>query len=342
MTSPEDVLLAPYTTFRIGGPAQFFKEAKTEEDIHHAISFVQSHTIPLLPLGGGANILVPDKGVHGLVLKIEIGGVVWKERETHVELLVGSGQPWDLVVKEAAGRGLWGIENLAGIPGTMGGATVQNIGAYGTELSEIFVFADTINAKTGEERRIAKEECAFGYRDSIFKKHPELIITRVGLILSRTATPKLSYPDLVLAKERDEALETPYDIAQTVRAIRARKFPDISMTGTAGSFFKNPLITKEQALRLTNQFPDLRQFPQQDGRVKIALAWVLDHALHLRGFTKGPVRLFERQPLVIVAERGATSADVDELAKEVAKRVFDATNIVIEREVETFGARKNL
>lgn len=333
----KDVQLAPLTTLHVGGSARFFTEAHTEMDVADAIVHARDYRLPLHPLGGGSNVLVPDAGIEGVVLKMAMRDIVFENDETL--LIAEAGAFWEDVVDSASAHGLFGVENLAGIPGTIGGAAVQNIGAYGAELKDIFEYADVINSATGSRERITRTEALFSYRTSFFKEHREYIITRVALCLLRRAEPNISYADLLRAHADGLPLTTPRDIAHTVRAIRASKSPQDVLEGTAGSFFKNPIIPRELAASLMQRFPDMPTFPQEDGAIKISLAWLLDHALSLKGFSMGHARLYERHPLVIVARAGACATEVDALAYEVEKRVFAATGIKIEREVETFGAR---
>ncbi len=333
----EHVSLAPFTTFHIGGSARFFIEAHTEKDIEDAIALACKHGLPLHILGGGSNVLVPDTGVEGVVLRIALRDITCENDGDDMLLVAGAGALWDAVVDTVGARGIFGIENLAGIPGTVGGAAVQNIGAYGAELTNVFEYADSINSVTGEHRRFALSDAAFAYRTSFFKKHRACVITRVALRLTQSALPNFSYPDLARVHASGESLATPADIARIVRAIRAKKFPQGTEEGTAGSFFKNPIISHKLADSLAQKFPGLPVFPQQDSRVKVSLAWLLDHALSLKGFTQGRVRLYERQPIVIVTHAGATAAEVDTFAREIAARVLKMTGITIEREVETFG-----
>ncbi len=333
----EHVSLAPLTTLGVGGKARFFIEAHTEEDIEDAIVFARKLGLPFLTLGEGSNVLVPDAGIEGVVVKNVMRDTAFEDGGESVALVAGAGSLWDAVVNAAGARAIFGIENLAGIPGSLGGAVVQNIGAYGAELANTFEYADVIDTTTGKRRRITHSEAAFAYRTSFFKERRECVIVRVALRLARRATPNISYPDLARARASGESLATPIEIARAVRAIRAKKFPQNVEEGTAGSFFKNPIIPRELADSLAQRFGGLPLFPQADGRVKISLAWLLDKALSLKGYAKGRARLYEEQPLVIVANVGATAAEVDALAHEVAERVLKATGITIEREVETFG-----
>ena len=331
--------LAPFTTFHIGGPAEVLIEAHTEEDIRTALAYAREGGLSLSVLGGGSNVLVPDRGVDGVVLHMMLRGVSFEDRGVDELLIAGAGTLWEEVVDAAIERELFGIENLAGIPGTIGGAAVQNIGAYGAELGAVFAYADVIDSATGESRRVRQSEAAFGYRSSLFKKHRELIVVRIALRLAKQAALNTAYADIGERTASGTLLRTPRDVADAVRAIRAAKFPHGSGEGTAGSFFKNPIVSREQASDLSARFRGLPDFPQENGGVKLSLAWILDHALSLKGYTNGRVRLYEKQPLVMVATDGATAAEVEALALDVSLRVHAAFGITIEREVETVGAR---
>lgn len=335
-TASIHVSLAPLTTLGVGGTARFFIEAYTEKDIENAIALARRHTLPLFTLGGGSNVLVSDAGIEGVVLKMAMRDIIFKSDDETL-LIAGAGTPWEDVVNSAGARGLFGIENLAGIPGTIGGAVVQNIGAYGAELKNIFEYADVIDSTNGSYRRITRVEAAFAYRTSFFKEHREHIITRIALRLAQHAKPNISYTDLARASAEGIPLTTPDEIARTVRAIRSKKFPCIPGEGTVGSFFKNPIISNELFASLARRFPDLPAFPQEQNGVKVSLAWILDHVLSLKGFTKGFVRLYEEHPLVLVARTGARATEVDAFAREIEERVFAATGIAIEREVEMLG-----
>ncbi|MGD0328637.1 MAG: UDP-N-acetylmuramate dehydrogenase [Minisyncoccia bacterium] len=339
MNLQENISLAPFTTFHIGGPARFFIEARTEKEIKNAIARARKLNLPIYLLGAGSNLLVPDIGVEGIVLKIALHDIAFENESDAARLIAGAGTLWETVVNAASKRGLFGIENLAGIPGTMGGASVQNIGAYGAELADTFDYADVVDSITGAQRRINRTEAAFGYRTSFFKEHRTLIIIRTALRFSKQAFPNITYPNLIRAQEAGTPLQTPSEIARAVRVIRSEMFSLTTKEGTAGSFFKNPIISNARAEQLSKRFPGLPLFPERDNMVKIPLAWLLDHALSLKGFSKGRVRLYEKQPLVIVARAGATAADVDAFARKIAERVLSMTDIVIEREVETFGTR---
>jgi len=329
------VPLAPYTTFHIGGQARFFIEALTKKDIEDAIAFAREQHLPLYPLGGGSNVLIKDEEIKAVVLRVANRDISFENDGDDTLLIAGAGMSWDTLVDTIGARSIFGIENLAGIPGTLGGAAVQNIGAYGAELSSVFVYADTINRVTGKQQSITASEAAFAYRTSFFKTHRDFVITHVVLRLKKSSTANLSYPGLAQVAASGEKLTTPAEIARAVRAIRAKKFPQNAGEGTAGSFFKNPIIARKLADVLAARWPGLPIFAQEDGRVKVSLAWLLDHALSLKGYATGHVRLYENQPLVIVARDGATARDVDAFADTIAERIRTATGITIEREVET-------
>jgi len=331
------VPLAHLTTLGVGGRANVFIEARTDREVEEAIAYANEHHLPLYPLGAGSNVLVPDTGVKGVVLKMMLDDHAFEHEGDATLLIAGAGTPWEKIVAVASDQNLFGIENLVGIPGTIGGATVQNIGAYGAELADVFNYADVIDSATGIRGRVSRTEAAFGYRTSLFKGHRELVIIRVALRLLKQMTPNITYPDLVRAQKAGVPLRTPSEIARAVRAIRAKKFPYAAGDGSAGSFFQNPIIPRELADSLAERFPGLPLFPQGKGHSKMALAWFLDHVLSLKGFSKGHVRLYEHQPLVIVAREGATAAEINTFADEIAQRVFKETGIMLEREVEMFG-----
>lgn len=328
----ENVPLSSLTTFHIGGPARYVLELDDVRELADAVAFAKNKGLPLRVLGSGSNVLAGEAGYEGVLICITASKVEFKDDGDDVLLIAETGALWDELVSLACARGLWGIENLAGIPGTAGAAPVQNIGAYGVELKDTLVSVDTFDADTGQEQRLSAEACEFGYRTSRFKTEPHRIITGTTLRLSRAPRPRLSYKDLAARVAAGDALDTPERIAEAVRAIRAKKFPDVKVLGTAGSFFKNPVIPEAAFALLKERYPELPGFPDEEGHVKVPLAWILDNVLHARGRAQGMARLFEAQPLVIVAEHGAASSDVIALAKGVEDDVRAATGISIEWE----------
>ncbi|HEX5774359.1 MAG TPA: UDP-N-acetylmuramate dehydrogenase [Candidatus Paceibacterota bacterium] len=335
MTVRERIPFSELTTFKTGGPARYLADCESENDVREALAFARARRLPYVVIGDGSNLLASDEGYEGVVIRMRIGGISFSPKDADAVLMeAGAGVPWETAVEEAALRGLWGIENMAGIPGTVGAAPVQNIGAYGTELETSFVYADVLDADTDTVARLAKEDCGFGYRESRFKRERNLIILSVALLLSPTGAPQTSYSDLARLYEAGEPLATPGEIGNAVRRVRAGKFPDLRQSGTAGSFFKNPIVSEDAYAALVVRYGDIPRYPAAGG-VKIPLAFVLDRALGLKGHRQGAVHLFGNQPLVIVADDDARTRDIDALANEIAKRVHDATGIAIEREVRS-------
>jgi UDP-N-acetylmuramate dehydrogenase len=286
-------------------------------------------TGPALVLGGGSN-LVLSGDVDGLVLHIAIGGCqIDDSSSAALRILVGAGENWDAVVRRTLALGQGGLENLISIPGSSGAAPVQNIGAYGLELSERVTGVHVFDRDSGQFRRLAAGECEFGYRDSIFKRHPSrYIITGVELALPRPWTPVLGYRDL---QSFDRATTTPQQIADAVSSRRAEKLPDPAVFGNVGSFFKNPLVSSAQFQVLSDKFPGMVSFPQADGTVKLAAAWLIEQA-GLKGATRGAAAVHERQALVLVNRGGATARDILGLAQHVRQVVMQRYGVALEQE----------
>lgn len=317
--------LAPLTTFGIGGPARFFVRVKNIEELKQSLDYARDQNLATLILGGGSNVLFGDDGFDGLVIKIEIVGV---EQEGNV-LIAGAGESWDALVARAVSDGLWGVENLSGIPGTVGGATVGSIGAYGQAISQTVMWVEALDRASGEIKKFTAAECNFGYRQSVFSGGGYVVV-RAAFSLNPQGIPTTSYKDLAHSGSL-----TMVQIRQKVLAIRATKFPDLSIEGTAGSFFKNPIVSMAEAVALQRTYPAMPTFamPETAG-VKVPLAWLLDHVLRLKGTSVGGARLFEKQPLVIAAKKNSLARDVELLAQFVEKKVKENFNIKLEREVK--------
>jgi UDP-N-acetylmuramate dehydrogenase len=336
MAPLENISLALHTTFGIGGPARYFTEATNVAELREACDFARSRKVPLFVLGGGSNILVSDAGFPGLVIKNEIRGLTETIKGDSITIKVGAGESWDKFVGHCVEKGYWGPENLSLIPGSVGAAPVQNIGAYGREVKDIIESVSVFNSVTGEEERFSNEQCAFTYRDSVFKRETakNLIITSVTFKVSLSSKPNISYKDLTeyftLRRNVNPSIA---EIRRAVIDIRTQKFPSLSVVGTAGSFWKNPIISAESFNKLKAIYPELPAHGTLAGTVKISLAWVLDNICKVKGYSKGTVRLFARQPLVLVAEKGSKASDVLAFAKEIEVLVKDKTGIDIEKEV---------
>ncbi len=338
MTIQERVSLAPHTTFKIGGNARYFSVAKSVEELKGLLEYAREHKLKVLILGWGSNILVSDKGFDGLVIKMDMKGATFEKSGQYALVTAWAGEGWDELVSKTVEWGAWGLENLSLIPGTVGASPVQNIGAYGREVMDVIDSVRVIDSSTGEEKEMSNVECGFSYRDSIFKK-PEsknLVILSVTFKLPLERSANISYKDLALFF-KDKPNPSQSEIRDAVIAIRTGKFPDLRTTGTAGSFWKNPIICNEHYEGLLKKYPTMPHFRVSDEAVKIPLAWILDNVCGFKGFEMGKAGLYKKQPLVLVSYVGASFEDVSNLEKFVAKAVFDKTGIEIQREVETVG-----
>lgn len=330
----ERISWAELTTFKAGGSVRYVAHCSTVEDIEESIALAKEKQLPFIVLGEGSNVLPEDDDFEGVVLQIAIMGITEREEDGNIYVTASAGESWDRLVEYVTMRGWWGVENLAGIPGTVGAAPVQNIGAYGVEVRETLLSVDAYDCKTGEVVHIPVEKMNLSYRDSVFKHENCYIILRATFRLSKEGVPHIGYPDLKKAGEAGVPLASPHDIAKAVRTIRSAKFPDLSVFGTAGSFFKNPILTPEAFASLSSEFGAIPSFPHE-GKIKVPLAFILDHILGLKGYRKEHVFLFGNQPLVIVAEPGAHAKEIEELAQEIEKKVFERVGLSIEREVRT-------
>lgn len=345
MNIEEQKPLAPLTTFGVGGPATYYARVTTVDELEEALAHARENQLPVFILGGGSNVVIDDAGLDGLVIHCALTRVGYEEKEEgQVEVVAGAGERWDELVADTVNRGLWGLENLSGIPGSVGAAPVQNIGAYGVEIQDVLEWVEAVDIETGEKKVFSPQECEFAYRWSYFKSNEgrRWVIARVAFRLAVETNPKLSYKDLQEYFTDMSVQPSLAEIREAVLTIRAKKFPDLTELGTAGSFFTNPIISRHALPRLLEKYPELPHYEvddqdvdDKDGkqRVKVSAAWILDKACGLKGYHRGPVRLFERQPLVVVAERGATAADIHALADDVQKQVQKATGITLAREV---------
>jgi UDP-N-acetylmuramate dehydrogenase len=266
---------------------------------------------------------------------MNITGITYEDHGDTITVVAGAGETWDTFVENTITHGAFGLENLSGIPGTVGASPIQNIGAYGVEVKNTIAWVEVFDKKTLERKQLKADECEFGYRESIFKK-PEgksYVVTKVAFTLSKTFQPNVAYKDLNLFFG-DVSPNSALEVRNAVLSVRARKMPNLSECGTAGSFFKNPIISEEKSLLLKEQYPDIPVFSDGTGLFKIPIAWILDNVLHLNGFREGNVSCFKSQPLVVCAHSGATAHEVDEFAKKIESQVYDATGIVLEREVQ--------
>lgn len=331
------VPLAPLTTLRVGGVAEQFAVIRDEDELVAAYAYAAQHALPVCVLGGGSNTLVADSGVGGLVIRVDVQGVVFDAAAEGVQVTAGAGVVFDELVSMCVSRSYWGLENLSAIPGTVGATPVQNVGAYGVEVCELISAVRAYDTETNSFVVFTADQCAFAYRDSRFKRESgRYVVTSVTYQLTHAPKPRLAYKDLAIWFA-DTPAPTLTEIRQAVVAIRSKKFPNLQVVGTAGSFFKNPVVTAGEGERLRLLYPELPLFPTADGRVKVAAGWLFEHVLKLKGVRDGNVGTFAGQALVIVTYEGATASEVDAFAKRISDDVLSLTGVAIEREVVSFG-----
>lgn len=310
-------------------------EIRSLDDLIGARRALSGDEIPIV-LGAGSNVVLPAR-VDQPVLLMQMRGLALTSSGAHsTRLEAAAGERWHDVVRFALGQGLGGLENLALIPGTAGAAPVQNIGAYGVEIASCLESLQVFDWRTGRIDVWPREACAFGYRDSVFKR-PEgrgRIILGMSLALTRAPTVIADYPDIALELKRfGISKPQPVDIAEAVIRVRRRKLPDPRRVGNVGSFFKNPLIAAEEADRIANVMPDLVRYGQADGRVKLAAAQLIDRC-GWRGRARGSAAVWTRQALVLVNRGGVDRADVLELAAAIQADVAARYGVPLELEPE--------
>jgi len=330
----ENISLKKYNTFGINVNAKYFTELSDERKITELISSQKDNTDRFI-LGGGSNILF-TQDFNGLVIKISLPGIeMIDENENFVFIKVGAGVNWHKLVEYTIKNNYWGIENLSLIPGTVGAAPIQNIGAYGQELKNVFYELKGFDLQKNEFRIFNKTECSFGYRDSIFKNElkNKFLITSVTLKLSKKENPILTYQP-VKEEIDNQKIKTPSisQISEIICNIRKSKLPDPKKTGNAGSFFKNPEISEEKYLNLKNEFDDLKGFKDDFNNYKISAGWLIEKC-GLKGKRIGDVASFEKQALVLVNYGKATGKDVLEFAESIKGSVMDKFGIKMKEEI---------
>jgi UDP-N-acetylmuramate dehydrogenase len=337
----ENIPLAPLTTFQVGGPARYFVDAATVEEVREAVEFSRSKALPLFVLGGGSNLVVSDAGWPGLVLRIGISGIL-HHHGTPIVFEVGAGEDWDGFVAFTVAHNCAGLECLSGIPGSVGGTPVQNVGAYGQEVSESIVYLQALDLNKLECVELTKEECGFQYRTSIFNtaERGRYIILRVAYGLRLHGEPKIAYADL---KRYFAGWSQTPTIAQTreaVRDIRASKGmlirPDDEDCRSAGSFFKNPVLSAEQHAQLEKKAAErslkVPTYPALEAQRKVSAAWLLEHSGFAKGYSAGRVGISRKHSLALINRGGATAADVLALKEEIQNRVEELWGIRLQPE----------
>lgn len=341
----QNVILAPWTSMGVGGPARYFARARDESQIVACLEWATTQGLPVFCLGAGSNVVVGDAGFDGLVVHVELAGTKWRSRGDDVVVTVSSGAHMDDLCAQAVARGLAGIECLSGIPGTVGAAPVQNIGAYGQELSMVLEAVDTLEVASRVRRNWTREACRFGYRSSRFQAATATreIIVSVTLALKRQAMGTVRYPEL--AEALGGTCATLANVRRAVLALRASKSMlldpnDVDARG-CGSFFVNPVLEPQAYERFcAGGHGDHPHFITPDGGVKIPAAWLIERAGFHRGLRRGAVGLSRKHVQAIVNYGDAAADDVLALAAEIQQGVFCRFGVALVPEPVFLGCRK--
>ena len=328
--------LRDLNTLRLQSKAAWFVSATSVDEVQSSVREARAKGVPLVPLGGGSNVILGPE-ITALVVHVNIlGREVIEEAEDQVIVRIGAGESWHETVLWAHQNGYYGLENLALIPGSVGAAPVQNIGAYGVEVENFITQVNVVDGFSGESGTLSGEDCGFGYRNSVFKheggKH--WVITSVDFRLSKRPVCCIDYPDL--RKMSDDKSVTPASILQEVVAIRTRKLPDPNVQPNVGSFFKNPIVSREHARTLKDEHDAMPQFPVQGGGIKLSAAWMIDY-LGWRGVEEGGVRVADQHALVLINESASFAPELVVLADKIRSSVKNVFNVELEIEPQAIA-----
>jgi UDP-N-acetylmuramate dehydrogenase len=331
----QDVDLKPLNTFGISAQARYYTELHTVAEFAEVQQTEIFKNQPVLIIGGGSNLLF-TKDFEGLVIRNCLKGISVEENSSDSVLLrVSAGEVWHELVMWTIAQGYAGLENLSLIPGCVGASPMQNIGAYGVEIKEVFEKLEALSMRDGSLKSFDKKACEFGYRESVFKRKykNQFMITAVYFRLKKNAAVNTSY-GAITAQLQEMGVTQPSikDVSDAVIAIRRSKLPDPAVTGNAGSFFKNPEISAELYKKVHSSFPDVVAYPLADGRYKLAAGWLIEQA-GLKGFEIEGAAVHLKQALVLINKGGATGNSVLRLSEEVIKRVKEKYGVELEREV---------
>jgi len=333
MLIQEHVSLAPLTTIKVGGPARYFIEVTTVSEVCDAITFARTRNLPLFVLGSGSNLIVSDAGWPGLVLKVGVAGMEEHLQDGKAILEVGAGEDWDKVVARAVAQNCAGLECLSGIPGSVGGTPVQNVGAYGQEVAETIQGILAFDLRDNQTRELCNEACGFSYRTSIFNSTEQgrYIILRVTYELTPGGQPHVDYADLKRYFSGWLGVPTLAETRDAVRKIRASKgmliSPGDEDSRSAGSFFKNPVLSVEQYQELSARAAAKKlripSYPALEALRKVSAAWLVEHSGFSKGFGSGRVGISRKHALAIVNRGDATAAEIIAFQKQIQRRVED-------------------
>jgi UDP-N-acetylmuramate dehydrogenase len=341
-----NVPLAPLTTLGIGGPARIFFRAETVDEVREVVAWSAAQREPLFILGGGSNVLIADEGVDGVVLQIDLRGMTVRDQDADaVSIYVAAGERWDDVVAFAVDRGWAGIECLSGIPGLTGATPIQNVGAYGQDVSETIIRVEVIERDTGRVITLTNSECGFGYRQSIFKRSAigRYIVAGVTFRLKPGGAATIRYPELqTYLSERAIDIHDLRQVREAVIAIRKRKGmvldPSDPDTRSDGSFFMNPVVTPAQFEELLARVEtkNIAHFPSGD-EIKLSAAWLIEHAGFQKGFVHGNVGLSSKHTLAVINRGGGTAREVVELVRMIQDRVRETFGVEFQPEPYFIG-----
>ncbi|MGE8190630.1 UDP-N-acetylmuramate dehydrogenase [Pseudomonas sp. NPDC086278] len=327
------VSLKPFNSFGVDVQARLFAEAHSDDDVREALAYSAAHSVPLLVIGGGSNLLL-TADIQSLVLRMATRGIrLLSDDGSQVVIEAEAGEPWHPFVQHTLAQGLSGLENLSLIPGTVGAAPMQNIGAYGVEIKDVFAGLTALDRQTGELRDFSLDECHFAYRDSVFKQQPgRWLILRVRFALNRAEHLHLEYGP-VRQRLTEQGIEQPTatDVSRAICSIRSEKLPDPAVLGNAGSFFKNPLVSAALVARLKGEYPDLVAYAQPDGQMKLAAGWLIERA-GWKGFREADAGVHKLQALVLVNYGGATGLQLLDLAQRIQRDISERFHVDLEME----------
>src|SRR5881409_668651 len=346
MSPLENVRLAEHCTLGVGGPARFFVEAREEAAVLEALEWARARRLPIRVLGGGSNLVVADEGIDGLVVKIARRGLDTREAHGVVEVTAAAGEPWDELVRLCVDHGWAGFECLSGIPGLVGATPMQNVGAYGQEVSETVIFVRALDTSTGRIMTFENRECRFSYRDSLFRSDEpgRYVILSVGYRLRPRGPATLRYADVEKdLAARGIAKPAITDVRASVLAIRQSKSMVLDARDanrrSCGSFFTNPIIPAAELAAVESRAadPTMPRWPLPGGQVKLSAAWLIERAGYTRGHGDGPVGLSTNHALAIVAHDGARARDVVAFARRVQTAVADRFGVRLAPEPVFWG-----
>ncbi|HEV8142906.1 MAG TPA: UDP-N-acetylmuramate dehydrogenase [Methylomirabilota bacterium] len=341
----EHVSLAAYTTMGLGGPARFFAHARYDHDVRAAWAWAREHRVGLRVLGSGSNVVADDAGIDALVVHVDTRGIEWRETVDAIEVTVAAGEPWDDLVRCAVAREWAGLECLSGIPGRVGATPIQNVGAYGQEVSDTITVVHALDRTTGDTVSLPPAECGFGYRDSRFKSaEPDRwIVMGVSYRLRPAGTPTVKYDELakhlaargLTAPKLSEVRESVLEIRRAKSMVLDAADPN---RRSCGSFFMNPIITADHADRVAARAgAGMPRWAQPDGRAKLSAAWLIEHAGFTKGERDGAVGLSSRHTLAVVCHDGAHARDVVAFARRIRDAVAERFDVRLVPEPVLWG-----